>query len=194
MAHSYLLGGAVAGMHVRIAAPAGYLPDPEILRRAGEIATRTGGSVAVISDAGEAAAGADVIATDTWVSMGQDGKEQRIADLMPFQVNAELMSRAAPGAILLHCLPAYRELEVTADVLDGPQSVVWDQAENRLHAQKALLSWLVSATAPAPAIDLLSATELVGVAGAVAPASLTERGEDAGGRGTSPERPGEEPT
>jgi ornithine carbamoyltransferase len=196
MAHSYLLGGAVAGMHVRIAAPAGYLPDPEILRRAGEIAARTGGSVAVLSGAGEAAVGADVIATDTWVSMGQDGKEQRIADLMPFQVNAELMSRAAPGAILLHCLPAYRELEVTADVLDGPQSVVWDQAENRLHAQKALLSWLVSATAPAPAIDLISATELVAVAGAVSPvlpASLTERGEDAGVRGTSPERHGEEP-
>jgi ornithine carbamoyltransferase len=185
MAHSYLLGGAVAGMHVRIAAPAGYLPDPEILRRAGEIATRTGGSVAVISDAGEAAAGADVIATDTWVSMGQDGKEQRIVDLMPFQVNAELMRRAAPGAILLHCLPAYRELEVTADVLDGPQSMVWDQAENRLHAQKALLSWLVSTTGP------VSETELAAVAGSasqVSPASRVspaERSEGADEGGPS---------
>ncbi|WP_406313818.1 ornithine carbamoyltransferase [Streptosporangium sp. NBC_01639] len=145
MAHSYLLGGAVAGMHVRIGAPAGYRPDPEILRRAGEIAAQTGGSVTVLADAGTAAADADVIATDTWVSMGQDGKEQRIADLTSFQVDAELMSRAAPGAIVLHCLPAYRGLEISADVLDGPQSLVWDQAENRLHAQKALLHWLVSA-------------------------------------------------
>lgn len=145
MAHSYLLGGAVAGMHVRIAAPAGYQPDPEVLRRAGEITARTGGSVAVLPDAEVAATGAEVIATDTWVSMGQDGKEQRIADLMPFQVNAEVMSRAASDAIVLHCLPAYRDLEISADVLDGPRSLVWDQAENRLHAQKALLHWLVSA-------------------------------------------------
>ena len=168
MAHSYLLGGAIAGMHVRIAAPAGYQPDAVDPRRAARDrrADRRVGRRRCPTRR-EAAAGADVIATDTWVSMGQDGKEQRVADLMPFQVNAELMSRAAPGAIVLHCLPAYRELEVTADVLDGPQSVVWDQAENRLHAQKALLPWLVSATAPASAIDLLSATELVAVAGAV---------------------------
>ncbi|GAA3103395.1 ornithine carbamoyltransferase [Streptosporangium carneum] len=146
MAHSYLLGGALAGMHVRIGAPAGYRPDPEVLRRAGEIAASTGGSVAVLSEAGEAVEGADVVTTDTWVSMGQDGKEQRVADLMPFQVNAELMERADPGAIVLHCLPAYRGLEISADVLDGPRSRVWDQAENRLHAQKALLHWLVSAT------------------------------------------------
>lgn len=144
MAHSYLLGGAVAGMHVRVAAPAGYRPDPEILRRAGEVAAGTGGSVAVLADPAEAAAGADVIATDTWVSMGQEGKEQRIADLMPYQVNAALVSRAAPGAVVLHCLPAYRDLEISAEVLDGPRSLVWDQAENRLHAQKALLHWLVS--------------------------------------------------
>ncbi|MFF4418811.1 ornithine carbamoyltransferase [Streptosporangium sp. NPDC001559] len=144
MAHSYLLGGALAGMHVRIAAPTGYRPDPAILRKAGEIAVGTGGSVAVLPDAGTAVADADVVTTDTWVSMGQDGKEQRIADLTPFQVNAELMDRAARGAIVLHCLPAYRGLEISADVLDGPQSLVWDQAENRLHAQKALLHWLVS--------------------------------------------------
>ncbi|MFJ2029724.1 ornithine carbamoyltransferase [Streptosporangium sp. NPDC087985] len=146
MAHSYLLGGAVAGMHVRIGAPAGYQPDPQVLRRAGEIAATTGGSVVVLPDVGVAAAGADVIATDTWVSMGQDGEEQRIADLMSFQVNAEVMRQAAPGAIVLHCLPAYRDMEISADVLDGPQSLVWDQAENRLHVQKALLHWLVSAT------------------------------------------------
>ncbi|MEV8637389.1 ornithine carbamoyltransferase [Streptosporangium sp. NPDC051023] len=152
MAHSYLLGGALAGMHVRIGAPAGYQPDPEILRRAGEIAASTGGSVAVLPDAGDAATGADVVATDTWVSMGQDGKEQRVADLMPFQVNAELMGRAAQGAVVLHCLPAYRGLEISADVLDGPQSLVWDQAENRLHAQKALLHWLVSEAGRGPAV------------------------------------------
>ena len=99
----------------------------------------------MLPDAEVAATGAEVIATDTWVSMGQDGKERRIADLMPFQVNAEVMSRAASDAIVLHCLPAYRDLEISADVLDGPRSLVWDQAENRLHAQKALLHWLVSA-------------------------------------------------
>ncbi|WP_433378290.1 ornithine carbamoyltransferase [Streptosporangium sp. CA-115845] len=148
MAHSYLLGGAVAGMHVRVAAPAGYLPDPKILRRAARVAEETGGSVTVLTDPAEAAAGADVLATDTWVSMGQDGKEQRVADLMPYQVNAALVDRAAPGAIVLHCLPAYRELEISAEVLDGPRSLVWDQAENRLHAQKALLYWLISMSGP----------------------------------------------
>ncbi|MEV4383390.1 ornithine carbamoyltransferase [Streptosporangium sp. NPDC049644] len=148
MAHSYLLGGAVAGMHVRVAAPAGYLPDPKILQRAVKVAEETGGSVTVLADPAEAAAGADVLATDTWVSMGQDGKEQRVADLMPYQVNATLVDRAAPGAIVLHCLPAYRELEISAEVLDGPRSLVWDQAENRLHAQKALLHWLISASGP----------------------------------------------
>lgn len=144
MAHSYLLGGAVAGMHVRVAAPAGYLPDPKIVRQAAQVAEKTGGSVAVITDPAEAATGADVLATDTWVSMGQDGKEQRIADLMSYQVNADLVGRAAPGAIVLHCLPAYRELEISTEILEGPHSVVWDQAENRLHAQKALLHWLLS--------------------------------------------------
>ncbi|MET9067396.1 ornithine carbamoyltransferase [Streptosporangium sandarakinum] len=144
MAHSYLLGGAVAGMHVRIGAPAGYHPDPEVLRRAQEIAAATGGSAAVLTDPADAVAGADVVTTDTWVSMGQDGKEQRVADLMPFQVDARLMDLAAPHAIFLHCLPAYRGLEVAADVIDGPRSLVWDQAENRLHAQKALLHWLLT--------------------------------------------------
>ncbi|MFF0312471.1 ornithine carbamoyltransferase [Streptosporangium sp. NPDC004379] len=145
MAHSYLLGGAVAGMHVRIGAPVGYHPDPEILRRAQEIAAATGGSATVLTDPAAAATGADVVTTDTWVSMGQDGKEQRVADLMPFQVDGRLMDLAAPSAIFLHCLPAYRGLEVTADVIDGPRSLVWDQAENRLHAQKALLHWLLTA-------------------------------------------------
>ncbi|MDH2427430.1 ornithine carbamoyltransferase [Sphaerisporangium sp. TRM90804] len=144
MAHSYLLGGATAGMHVRVAAPAAYQPDAVILDRAAEIAASTGGSVAVLTDAERAASGAHVLATDTWVSMGQEGKDQRVADLMPYQVNAALLAAAAPGAVVLHCLPAYRGLEVTAEALDGPQSLVWDQAENRLHAQKALLHWLVT--------------------------------------------------
>ncbi|MFE3451104.1 ornithine carbamoyltransferase [Nonomuraea sp. NPDC059194] len=144
MAHSYLLGGATAGMHVRIAAPSGFQPDPAILARAAAIAEQTGGSVVAHQDPIVAAHGADVVATDTWVSMGQDGKEERVAALMPYQVNSALMAHAAPGAIVLHCLPAYRGYEVSAEVLEGPSSVVWDQAENRRHAQKALLQWLVA--------------------------------------------------
>ena len=143
MAHSYLLGGAVAGMHVRIGAPDGYRPDPAILADAAAIAARTGGSVEVLGDAKAAAAGADVLATDTWVSMGQADKEARVAALGPYQVNGELLATAAPDAIVLHCLPAYRGMEITAEVLDGPHSAVWDQAENRLHVQKALLTFLL---------------------------------------------------
>ncbi|MFI6599798.1 ornithine carbamoyltransferase [Nonomuraea sp. NPDC050536] len=144
MAHSYLLGGATAGMHVRIGAPAGYLPDAVILDRAAAIAARTGGSVVALSDPVAAVQGAHVIATDTWVSMGQDGKEERVKALMPYQVNGELLEHTADDVIVLHCLPAYRGYEITAEVLDGPRSAVWDQAENRLHAQKALLHWLVN--------------------------------------------------
>ncbi|MER7503215.1 ornithine carbamoyltransferase [Nonomuraea pusilla] len=144
MAHSYLLGGATAGMHVRVAAPAGYEPDAAVLARAAAIAEQTGGSVAALTDPAAAAEGAHVIATDTWVSMGQTGKEERVAALRPYQVNAGLLERAAPEVVVLHCLPAYRGHEITADVLEGPRSAVWDQAENRLHAQKALLHWLVT--------------------------------------------------
>ncbi|MEU8198147.1 ornithine carbamoyltransferase [Microbispora amethystogenes] len=147
MAHSYLLGCATAGMHVRIGAPAGYLPDVAVLDRAAEIAAATGGSVVALSDPEAAAAGAHVIATDTWVSMGQDGKDERVAAFTPYQVNTALLALADADAIVLHCLPAYRGLEIAADVIDGPQSVVWDQAENRLHAQKALLHWLVTRSA-----------------------------------------------
>jgi ornithine carbamoyltransferase len=143
MAHSYLLGGVTAGMHVRVAAPAGYQPDPAILAAAERIAPETGGSAAVIADPALAAKDADVLATDVWVSMGQDDAPARRAALAPFQVNGELLALAAGDAIVLHCLPAHRGEEITADVLDGPASVVWDQAENRLHAQKALLAWLL---------------------------------------------------
>jgi ornithine carbamoyltransferase len=143
MAHSYLLGGATAGMHVRIAGPAGYQPDPSVLARAQAIAGRTGGSATVLDDPAVAAKGADVLATDVWVSMGQDDAPARKAALAPFQVGGELLSLAAPDCVVLHCLPAHRGEEVTAEVLDGPSSAVWDQAENRLHAQKALLAWVL---------------------------------------------------
>ncbi len=148
MAHSYLLGGATAGMHVRVASPAGYQPDPVITARAQEIGAVTGGSAQVLDDVALAAKGADVLATDVWVSMGMANAPERTAALAPFQVNAELLAQAAPGAIVLHCLPAHRGEEITAEVLDGPASVVWDQAENRLHAQKALLAWLLRQSSP----------------------------------------------
>jgi ornithine carbamoyltransferase len=143
MAHSYLLGGATAGMHVRVAAPHGYQPDPAVVARAQEIAARTGGSATALEDPALAVKGADVLATDVWVSMGQADAPDRKAALAPYQVNGELAGLAAPGAIVLHCLPAHRGEEITAEVIDGPASVVWDQAENRLHAQKALLAWLL---------------------------------------------------
>ncbi|MFD2795973.1 ornithine carbamoyltransferase [Promicromonospora vindobonensis] len=144
MASSYLLGGATAGMHVRVAGPEGFLPDAEVVARAREISGATGGSVTVTTSAKEAVAGADVVATDTWVSMGDEAEAaERAKPFWDFQLNAELLAYAAPDALVLHCLPAYRGREITADVIDGPQSVVWDEAENRLHAQKALLAWLL---------------------------------------------------
>jgi ornithine carbamoyltransferase len=143
MAHSYLLGGATAGMHVRVAGPHGYQPDPAIVAKSQQIAAQTGGSATVLDDPVLAAKGADVLATDVWVSMGMTDAPERKAALGPYQVNAELLALAAPDAIVLHCLPAHRGEEITAAVMDGPASVVWDQAENRLHAQKALLAWLL---------------------------------------------------
>jgi ornithine carbamoyltransferase len=144
MAHSYLLGGATAGMHVRIGSPETFRPDPGILDRAAKIAAETGGSVGWTDDAAAAADGADVLATDTWVSMGQEDEyDTRIAPFLPYAVDEAALSRAADDAVVLHCLPAYRGKEIAAAVIDGPQSVVWDEAENRLHAQKALLMWLL---------------------------------------------------
>ena len=143
MARSYLLGGATAGMHVRVAAPGGYQPDPGVLAKAQRVAAETGGSAAVVDDPALAVKGADVLATDVWVSMGQEDAPARRAALAPFQVSGELLALAADGAIVLHCLPAHRGEEITAEVIDGPASAVWDQAENRLHAQKALLAWLL---------------------------------------------------
>jgi ornithine carbamoyltransferase len=147
MAHSYLLGGAMAGMHVRVGAPAAYQPDPGILAKAAEIASGTGGSVSVTSDPVAASTGADVLATDTWVSMGQESEKAERASgaspFAPYAIDEAALARADDRAVVLHCLPAYRGLEIAAAVIDGPHSVVWDEAENRLHAQKALLTWLL---------------------------------------------------
>ncbi|MEN9730848.1 MAG: hypothetical protein RL488_158 [Actinomycetota bacterium] len=143
MANSYLIGGALAGMHVSVAAPNGYAPAAEIVVRATAIAASTGGSVSVHENPADAVAGADVVTTDTWISMGQEAeKAKRIADFAGYTIDQALMSKAKSDAIFLHCLPAYRGYEVAAEVIDGPQSVIWDEAENRLHAQKALLVWL----------------------------------------------------
>lgn len=144
MANSYLLAGVTAGMHVRIAGPAGFLPADDVVAAARERALETGGSVLITSDPGEALDGADVVVTDTWISMGQeDEKEERLTLFRAYQVDGAAMARAAEDAIFLHCLPAYRGYEVSADVIDGPASVVFDEAENRLHAQKALMAWLL---------------------------------------------------
>ena len=144
MAQSYALAGATAGMHVRIASPAAYAPRADVLADAQRRAADTGGSVAIVEDPARAAAGADVIVTDTWVSMGkEEEKAARLRDLTAYKVTPDTMARADPAAVFIHCLPADRGYEVDAEVIDGPQSVVWDEAENRLHAQKALLVWLL---------------------------------------------------
>ncbi|MFG6403296.1 MULTISPECIES: ornithine carbamoyltransferase [unclassified Microbacterium] len=144
MAHSYALAGVTAGMHVRIASPEDYAPREDVVADADAIASQTGGSVTLYTDPLEAAAGADVVVTDTWVSMGkEEEKLARLRDLGAYKVTSDLMRLADPEAIFIHCLPADRGYEVDAAVIDGPQSVVWDEAENRLHAQKALLVWLL---------------------------------------------------
>ena len=144
MVHSYLLAGATAGMHVRVACPEGYQPDSRVVADADAIAVTTGGSVTIFTDPLEAVAGSDVVVTDTWVSMGkEEEKAARVASLSAYKVDADMMKLAKPDAIFLHCLPADRGYEVTSEVIDGPQSVIWDEAENRLHAQKALLMWLL---------------------------------------------------
>jgi ornithine carbamoyltransferase len=145
MAHSLLLGGVTAGLHVRVAHPEGFSPHQDVLLDAKKHAANTGGSVTVLSDPHAAVDGTDVLVTDSWTSMGQenDGKD-RVAPFRPFQVNAELLARANENAIVLHCLPAHRGWEITDEILDGPASAVWDEAENRLHAQKALLAWVTS--------------------------------------------------
>jgi ornithine carbamoyltransferase len=144
MAHSLMLGGVTAGIHVTVAAPDGFAPDPSVLAAASRRAEATGASVTVTAVADAAAVGADVLVTDTWTSMGQeDDGLDRVGPFRPFQVNARLVGLADSEAIVLHCLPAHRGDEITDEVMDGPASAVWDEAENRLHAQKALLVWLL---------------------------------------------------
>lgn len=144
MAHSYLLGGATAGLDVRVGAPREFWPRADIVDAARAIAATTGGSVLVTDDPLAAVSGVDAVATDAWVSMGHEAEAAvREAPFVPFRVDVALLAHAAPGAVVLHCLPAYRGKEITAEVIDGAASVVWDEAENRKHAQKALLVWLL---------------------------------------------------
>jgi ornithine carbamoyltransferase len=144
MAHSLMLGGVTAGMHVTVAAPTGFAPDPLFTAAAEHRATHTGASVTITADPVAAASGADVLVTDTWTSMGQeDDGLDRVRPFRPFQLNADLVAKADADVAVLHCLPAHRGHEITDEVIDGPHSAVWDEAENRLHAQKALLVWLL---------------------------------------------------
>ncbi|MGV8970210.1 MAG: ornithine carbamoyltransferase [Microbacteriaceae bacterium] len=147
MAQSYLLAGAVAGMHVRIASPENYAPEARVVADAHAVAETTGGSVALFTNPFDAVSDVDVVVTDTWVSMGKEAeKSDRLTTFAKFQVDSALMKLAKTDALFLHCLPADRGFEVTAEVIDGAQSVIWDEAENRLHAQKALMVWLLSHT------------------------------------------------
>jgi ornithine carbamoyltransferase len=143
MGNSYLVACALAGMDVSVAAPIGYQPDPAVVARATQIAESFGRKVEVLEDPVLAVKGAHVVATDTWVSMGMESeKEQRVKVFSSYTVDEKLMNLADKDAVFLHCLPAYRGYEVSAEVIDGPRSLVWDEAENRLHAQKALMVWL----------------------------------------------------
>lgn len=143
MANSYMVAGVMAGMTVSLASPAEYLPNKSVVAHAETIGDKTGGSIEVHGDSIQAIRDADVVVTDTWISMGQEAdKAKRLADFAGFTIDNELMAHAKSDAIFMHCLPAYRGYEVAEEVIDGPQSVIWDEAENRLHVQKALMSWL----------------------------------------------------
>lgn len=144
--HSLLLGGTKLGMHVRVATPPGFEPIPQVVQRASEIAEQTGGSVLTTSDPREAAGGADVLYTDVWASMGQESEANERALVFPaYALDQAKVELARPDVVVLHCLPAHRGQEITDEVIDGPRSAVWDQAENRMHTQKALLLWLLGA-------------------------------------------------
>lgn len=144
VAHSLLFGGAKVGMDVRVASPEGFEPFPQVIERSSEIAAIQGGSVTVTNVVAEAVVGADFLYTDVWTSMGQEDSSERAEALRRFQVNEELVRLAADDVMVMHCLPAHRGREITAEVLDGPRAIVWDQAENRLYSQMALLDWLLS--------------------------------------------------
>jgi ornithine carbamoyltransferase len=145
VAHSLMFGGGLAGMNVRVACPVGYEPDAGVVERSSRIAAEHGGSVTVTSVVAEAASDAQVLYTDVWASMGKESEsEERRAALERYRLDEDAVGLAADDAIVMHCLPAHRGEEISAEVLDGPRSVVWDQAENRLHTQKALLAWLLA--------------------------------------------------
>lgn len=147
VAHSLMIGCAKAGMHVAIAAPNGYQPDPKITRLATEEAKKFNVTVEVTADPAVAAKDADALYTDVWISMGQEKEQaERLKIFGPYQIDGALLKHAKPDAIVLHCLPAHRGMEIAAEVMDGPQSRVFDEAENRLHTQKALLTLLLSKT------------------------------------------------
>ena len=156
MAHSLMVGGANAGLTVRISSPAGFAPNGDILLDAKKRAADTGGSIELVGDPDAAVDGADVVVTDTWTSMGQenDGLD-RVGPFRPYQVNAQLLNRAGNDAIVLHCLPAHRGWEITDEVIDGPASAVWDEAENRLHAQKALMAFLLEKPSRATGVRII---------------------------------------
>ena len=144
MGNSWVLAGASAGMHVVVGAPDGFVPDATVVAQARELAQQTGGSIELVTDPVEAVRGADVVITDSWVSMGREEESQdRLRVFPPYGVTEELLAHAATDAIVMHCLPAYRGKEIDQAVIEGPQSVVWDEAENRRHAQKAVLTWLL---------------------------------------------------
>jgi ornithine carbamoyltransferase len=144
MGNSWVLAGASAGMHVVVGAPAGFMPDEDVVTRAREIAQDTGGSIELTQDPAEAVTRADVVITDSWVSMGREEESQERLRVFPsYGVTEDLLAHADPEAIVMHCLPAYRGKEISESVIEGPQSVVWDEAENRRHAQKAALMWLL---------------------------------------------------
>jgi ornithine carbamoyltransferase len=143
VSHSLLLGGAKSGMRVRVATPPGFEPIPQVVHRAEEIAAENGGTIELSHDAVDAASGADVLYTDVWASMGQDDEADERALVFPaYQLNQKLVDAAKPDVLVMHCLPAHRGQEITDEVIDGPHSVVWDQAGNRVHTQKAILLWL----------------------------------------------------
>jgi ornithine carbamoyltransferase len=137
VAHSLIEAAGLMKFTVRVGGPAGYEPNPEFVAAA----SQAGGTIVLTDDAQDAVRGAQVVVTDTWVSMGQVGTEAHVTAMAPYQVDRDLMALAAPGAVFLHCLPAHRGEEVTADIIDGPQSAIWDEAENRVHAQKSILRW-----------------------------------------------------
>jgi ornithine carbamoyltransferase len=165
VAHSLLLAGTLAGMRVHVASPPGYEPFEQVLRHANEIGATTGGEALVMHDVIEAATGADILYTDVWASMGQDAEaSSRGLVFQPYRLDEKVVEAARDDVIVMHCLPAHRDLEIAASVLDGPRSVVFDQAENRLHAQKALLAFLLAGTAGA-APDVVPAAARVTAGG-----------------------------